>query len=71
VQPNNFDQEAYQQAAAHTLTAMSLALPPADLTRFSNRPIKGEEVISNVGRVARGSTLSRFISAKDDNENKT
>ncbi len=35
-----------------------------------NEVIKGEEVFSNVGRVARGSSLSRFISAKDDNENK-
>ncbi|MCK6626398.1 MAG: hypothetical protein L6R45_14625 [Anaerolineae bacterium] len=36
-----------------------------------NEVIKGEEVFSNVGRVARGSSLARFISAKDDNENKT
>ena len=36
-----------------------------------NEVIKGEEVFSNVGRVARGSSLSRFISAKDDNDNKT
>jgi len=36
-----------------------------------NDVIKGEEVFSNVGRVARGSSLSRFSSAKDDNENKT
>ncbi|NJN95612.1 MAG: hypothetical protein HC875_16625 [Anaerolineales bacterium] len=36
-----------------------------------NEVLKGEEVFSNVGRVARGSSLSRFISAKDDNENKT
>ncbi|MEW5958733.1 MAG: hypothetical protein AB1801_13455 [Chloroflexota bacterium] len=36
-----------------------------------NEVIKGEEVFSNVGRVARESSLSRFISAKDDNENKT
>lgn len=35
-----------------------------------NEVIKGEEVFSNVGRVARGSSLCRFISAKDDNENK-
>lgn len=35
-----------------------------------NELIKGEEVFSNVGRVARGASLSRFISAKDDNENK-
>ena len=36
-----------------------------------NEVIKGEEVFSNVGRVARGASLSRFISAKDDNPNKT
>jgi len=45
-----------------------------------NEVLKGEEVISNVGRVAkksaneptgRGSSITRFISAKDDNENKT
>lgn len=36
-----------------------------------NEVLKGEEVFSNVGRVARGSSLSRFISAKDDNENKS
>jgi hypothetical protein len=35
-----------------------------------NEVIKGEEVFSNVGRVARESSLTRFISAKDDNENK-
>ncbi|MDM8521282.1 hypothetical protein QUF64_14650 [Anaerolineales bacterium HSG6] len=36
-----------------------------------NEVLKGEEVISNVGRVANGSSITRFISAKDDNENKT
>jgi hypothetical protein len=36
-----------------------------------NEIIKGEEVFSNMGRVAKGSTLSRFIAAKDDNEQKT
>ncbi len=35
-----------------------------------NEMVKGEEVFSNVGRVARGTSLSRFISAKDDHENK-
>ena len=35
-----------------------------------NEIIKGEEVFSNVGRVARDSSLSRFTSAKDDNPNK-
>jgi hypothetical protein len=36
-----------------------------------NEIIKGEEVFSNMGRVAKGSTLRRFITAKDDNEQKT
>lgn len=36
-----------------------------------NEIIKGEEVFSNVGRVAPGSSLRRFISAKDDNDQKT
>jgi hypothetical protein len=36
-----------------------------------NEVIKGEEVFSNVGRVAKGSTLRRFITAKDDNQQKT
>lgn len=36
-----------------------------------NEVIKGEEVFSNTGRVAVGSTLRRFITAKDDNEQKT
>lgn len=35
-----------------------------------NEVLKGEEVFSNVGRVARGSSLTRFVSAKDDNDNK-
>lgn len=36
-----------------------------------NEIIKGEEVFSNMGRVAKGSTLRRFITAKDDNVQKT
>jgi hypothetical protein len=36
-----------------------------------NEIIKGEEVFSNVGRVAKGSSLRRFITAKDDNQQKT
>ncbi len=36
-----------------------------------NDLIKGREVISNVGAVVPGSTLTRFITAKDDNEKKT
>ncbi len=36
-----------------------------------NDIIKGREVFSNVGAVAPGSTLTRFITAKDDNDHKT
>lgn len=36
-----------------------------------NDMIKGREVFSNVGAVARTSTLTRFITAKDDNDKKT
>ncbi len=36
-----------------------------------NDLIKGREVFSNVGSVAPTSTLTRFITAKDDNEKKT
>jgi hypothetical protein len=35
-----------------------------------NEIIKGNEVFSNVGRVAPGSSITRFISAKDDGETK-
>lgn len=36
-----------------------------------NEIIKGEEVFSNTGRVAVGATLRRFMTAKDDNHQKT
>ncbi|MEW5961001.1 MAG: hypothetical protein AB1801_25015, partial [Chloroflexota bacterium] len=36
-----------------------------------NDIIKGREVLSNVGAVAPASTLTRFITAKDDNDKKT
>jgi hypothetical protein len=36
-----------------------------------NDIIKGREIFSNVGQVAKSSTLRRFITAKDDNEKKT
>ncbi len=36
-----------------------------------NDMIKGREVFSNVGAVASASTLTRFITAKDDNDKKT
>ena len=35
-----------------------------------NEMLKGTEVFSNVGRVADSSSLTRFITAKDDNEKK-
>jgi hypothetical protein len=35
-----------------------------------NEIIRGDEVYSNVGRVAEGSTLSRFMTAKDDGNTK-
>ncbi len=35
-----------------------------------NEIIKGDEVYSNVGRVAQGSSLTRFMSAKDDGDTK-
>jgi hypothetical protein len=35
-----------------------------------NDLIKGREVFSNVGRVSAGSSLTRFMTAKDDNEKK-
>ncbi len=35
-----------------------------------NEVVKGEEVFSNVGRVAKGSSLVRFMSAKDDGQSK-
>jgi len=39
-------------------------------TKFDARDetLKGEEVFSNVGRVARGFSLRRFIAARDDNQ---
>jgi hypothetical protein len=35
-----------------------------------NDVVKGQEVFSNVGEVAAASSLTRFITAKDDNEKK-
>lgn len=37
---------------------------------FMNEAIKGEEVFSNVGQVTPGSSITRFASAKDDNDKK-
>jgi hypothetical protein len=41
-------------------------------TRYEklNNLLKGTEVFSNIGAVAKSSSLSRFITAKDDNEQK-
>jgi hypothetical protein len=36
-----------------------------------NDLIRGREVLSNIGAVVEGSTLTRFMTAKDDNEQKT
>lgn len=57
---------------AHLPIAMQKLLDTIP-SRFDvlNEVIKGEEVFSNMGRVAKGSSLSRFITAKDDNEQKT
>jgi hypothetical protein len=57
---------------AHMPTALQKLLD-AIPSQFDvlNEIIKGEEVFSNMGRVAKGSTLRRFITAKDDNEQKT
>ena len=64
-----------------TATLKLLAHLPDSLLKFLdeiprridvlNEIIKGEEVFSNVGLVAAGSSLTRFFSAKDDNENKS
>ena len=35
-----------------------------------NDLIKGREIFSNIGAVARSSSLTRFASAKDDNDKK-
>jgi hypothetical protein len=64
----------------NTATIKLLAHLPAGMQRFLdqipqrfsalNEVIKGDEVFSNVGRVAPGSSLVRFISAKDDGQAK-
>ncbi len=43
----------------------------AEVFAVVNEIARGEEVYSNVGRVAKGSTLSRFMSARDDGKTKT
>ena len=78
---NRYKQVALAGQSTSTATIKLLGHLPAPLqklldtipSRFDvlNEVIKGEEVFSNVGRVAPGSTLRRFITAKDDNEQKT
>jgi len=69
------------QGNTHSINAIELlAHLPIGLQRLLDRVpdrvgllndiIKGREVFSNVGAVAPGSSLTRFITAKDDNENK-
>jgi hypothetical protein len=41
-----------------------------EMLPFLNEVIKGDEVYSNVGRVAKGSSITRFMSAKDDGNTK-
>lgn len=48
----------------HSLKAIPEYFP------FLNEIIRGDEVYSNVGRVAEGSSLSRFMTAKDDGNTK-
>jgi hypothetical protein len=72
---------ALEGGSTSTAAMKLLAYLPNSLLKFLdqiprrvdilNEVLKGEEVFSNVGRVVRGSSISRFISAKDDNENKT
>ena len=63
-------------ALANTPSGESGLIPPLLLDQVPqrigvlNEIIKGNEVFSNVGRVAPGSTITRFISAKDDGETK-
>ncbi len=72
---------ANQGESASVATIKLLAhVPPAirrlldgipDRFDLINDIIKGREVFSNVGAVQKGSTLRRFITAKDDNDKKT
>jgi hypothetical protein len=67
--------------SASTGTIKMLAHLPAPLQRMMDRIpgrfdvlndiIKGREVFSNIGAVAPTSTLTRFLTAKDDNDKKT
>jgi hypothetical protein len=42
-----------------------------DRVEVINDVVKGQEVFSNVGQVSAGSSIQRFITAKDDNDKKT
>lgn len=57
---------------AHLPTALQRLLDQIP-NRFDilNDIIKGREVFSNIGQVAAGSSLTRFTTAKDDNDKKT
>lgn len=78
---NKFKDMAIMGQSASVGTIKLLAHMPAPLQHLLdqvpgqfdvlNDIIKGREVFSNVGAVARSSTLTRFITAKDDNEKKT
>ncbi|GAB4512910.1 MAG: hypothetical protein OHK0046_13090 [Anaerolineae bacterium] len=78
---NRYKEIALQGQSTSTASIKFLAHMPSALQsmldnipgRFDvlNEVIKGEEVFSNIGQVARGSTLRRFITAKDDNQQKT
>ncbi len=67
---------AMRGESVNTATLKMLAYLPASMQHLLNQipervsvlneVLKGEEVFSNVGRVARGSSLVRFMSAKDD-----
>jgi hypothetical protein len=68
-------------SSASVETIKLLAYMPAPVQRLLdkipnrfdilNDLIKGREIFSNVGVVAPGSTLRRFVTAKDDNEKKS
>ena len=56
---------------AHLPTPMQRLLDKLpDRFELLNNLLKGKEVFSNIGQVAPTSTLTRFISAKDDNDQK-
>lgn len=76
-----YKQIALRGESTSTATIRFLAHLPGSVRRLLdnipnqfdvlNEVIKGEEVFSNTGRVAVGSSLRRFMTAKDDNQLKT